>query len=681
MKKIIFTLLLLTNSFSILFSQNSTKTYNQIEINADFIKDTLSIDKYLKKALDSTASKIDSSQYYFKKANQLANKSQSVEQIAKVFFKHGNYYQQNYNIFEAIKEYQKALPLFEKTNDTINLSSIYFKLGQCYRYTYSTEIAFKFYSKALDLYKKKKNAVDEAYCYNEIGNLYYNKNYDISLKYYKKALPIFMKHGDYSGLALTFINLANAVSDNGNTKQGIIFYNKSLNALKKENDTYNLAIIYNNLGDSYKVIKQYDKALVFLNKALATTKLLKCNDLNPTIYNNIADVKLRQGLFDQAILFANKSIEQSKVLIDVELQNMNILILSNAYEKLNKLELALKYKNKYIKIKDLENKKNDLKNLQLYQNISELEKSQFEINKLTGQNKYKNLKLQSRRNLTYFLIFVLLILTLFIIILFIQQKAKHKVYNLLVTKTKQISKMKDKIQVQNDYLNNLNETKNKLLKIIAHDLKNPLSSIEGFTDLMIQSDENEYNQEEKLTFLNAIKDSATKASQILNDLLQWAIEHEKPIIKENICVYEMINDELKLLEIQALQKKIKIENTVDKNSNIVTNSGKLSTIIRNLVSNAIKFTPENGLISIFSETDDAFMKITIKDNGIGISEMDLEKLFRVKSKKSKLGTNSEKGSGLGIELCKEFIEKLGGEFSAKSVLNEGSSFSFTIPIH
>ena len=141
----------------------------------------------------------------------------------------------------------------------------------------------------------------------------------------------------------------------------------------------------------------------------------------------------------------------------------------------------------------------------------------------------------------------------------------------------------------------------------------------------------------------------------------------------------MIKDELKLLEIQALQKEIKIKNKVDVQLSFVTDKNKLATIIRNLISNAIKFTPRNGAIEILSELNNDFVKITVKDNGVGIAQEDIASLFVVDYKKSKQGTNSEEGNGLGLVLCKDFIGKLGGQIDVVSELGKGSEFSFTLP--
>lgn len=653
----------------------------KIERDNEFVKDTLHINLLIKKAQKYSVLDIKEARYLFYQASEIAFKLKSQEQIAKVFFEEGNYYLDNYKIFEAIRLYNKVLPVFEKLNYSKELSLLYFNLGKSYVNTYSDskEIAFKYYSKSLNLYIKNKNEIGEANCYNGIGDLYFNKNYEVSLKYYKKALLLYRKNWDYQGIAVTYINLAKTVANNGNIKQGILFSYKALAALKNKKNDYSLALVYNSLGNHYKVLKDYDKALYFLNRSLFISNSLNNNDLKRITLSDLADVKLKQGLYDDAIEYVNKSTEQSIQKNDVDVQTNNILILSTAYENKNLLKEALKYKNDYIKIKERENKNDDRKKAQLYQNINQLEQSQFEINELTVQNEITDLKLESKRNLTYYLIFISLILIVFILILVDQQKAKRKVYDLLLNKTEQISLMSDKIQMQNDYLNELNNTKNKLLKIIAHDLKNPLSSIEGFTDLMI-SDDGCYNKNEKTVFLNVIKDSATKASEILNDILNWAVDNDNPVVNKAFCIYKMMNEELKLLEIQALQKTITIENQIDQSLKISTDKNKLATILRNLVSNAIKFTPSKGRITIISEVVDNFVKITIKDTGVGMSKTDLETLFNINHKKSKLGTNKEEGSGLGLVLCKDFVEKLGGTISVSSSINQGSAFSFTIPL-
>lgn len=136
---------------------------------------------------------------------------------------------------------------------------------------------------------------------------------------------------------------------------------------------------------------------------------------------------------------------------------------------------------------------------------------------------------------------------------------------------------------------------------------------------------------------------------------------------------------MKLLEVLALQKQITIENLIHERLSVITDKNKVTTIVRNLVANAIKFSHPKGKITVQAELVDTFIKISVHDNGVGIAASELQALFTADNKKSKFGTQNEKGTGLGLLLCKDFVEKLGGTLAVQSTLNVGSSFSFTLP--
>tara|TARA_R110000868_G_scaffold118180_1_gene313590 strand:- start:380 stop:2023 length:1644 start_codon:yes stop_codon:yes gene_type:complete len=540
---------------------------------------------------------------------------------------------------------------------------------------YSDDIAFKYYLRALSLYKKDQNEVGMAYCYNGIGTIYNKTNREEGLRYLKKSLALFKKNSYHKGIAINYINIANALDD---YHESIKMYNKSIEVLKQHKDGYNLAVNYNNLGDSYIHLEEFDKAIAYFEKALVISDEMDSKPLHALLHLNIAEVKLKQKLYDEAIQYSNSSLDYATKKGDVEIQAANVLALSDIYEQQGNIEKALQYKSEYIKTKERGLKYSDQKKIQLFQSLNELDKTQFEVQKLKIQNENSDLKLQKKNNETYFLIFVTLGLVSIVVILFVQRKAKNKIYAELKVQTQQISVLKDNVQVQNDNLNDLNNTKNKLFKIIAHDLKNPLSSIEAFTDLMLQDDV-DCDDEDKVVFLNLIKESATKASEILNDVLIWALDQEKPVENKKLSIKNLINEELKLLEIQALQKEVSIRNQIDADLDVVTDKNKVATVIRNLISNAIKFSYSKGTITISAAVVDRFIKITVTDTGIGMSKEEMHNLFIVDYKKSKLGTSNEEGTGLGLVLCKDFVQKLGGKMTVSSELNQGSAFSFTLP--
>ena len=649
--------------------------YDQIDINNAFIQDTVRIDIALQTAIRFPVDKDKTARIYFQKAIDLAYKLRSQEQIAKVFLTKGVYYRDNFNYFEAIKSLNKALPYLENTKDSKHLSKLYFHLGQSYFFVYSEDIAFKYYLKALNLYKKDNNEIGIAYCYNGIGTVYTKTNRKVGLSYLNKSLALFKKNKFYKGISTSYINIANATE---NTEESIVLYNKSIAALENHNDDYNMAVNYNNLGDCYIHLKEFDRAVDYLEKALVISEKMKSKPLHALLYLNIAEIKMEHQLYDDAIRYSNLSLDFAKEKGDIEIQAANILALSNIYETQGDIKKALQYKNDYIATKDRALKYSDQKKMQLFQSLNELDKSQYVVQKLKIQNENSDLKLQKKNNQAYFLIFVTIGLVSVVVILFLQKKAKNKIYAELKAKTDQISALKDNVQVQNDHLNDVNNTKNKLFKIIAHDLKNPLSSIEAFTDLMLQDDV-ECSEEDKVVFLNLIKESATKASEILNDVLIWALNQEQPVDNKKLSIKSLVDEELKLLEIQASQKEISIHNTVDANLDVVTDKNKVATVLRNLISNAIKFSYSKGAITISAAVVDKFIQITVKDNGIGMTTEEMHNLFIVDYKKSKTGTNNEEGTGLGLVLCKDFVQKLGGKIIVSSELNQGSALSFTLP--
>lgn len=233
-------------------------------------------------------------------------------------------------------------------------------------------------------------------------------------------------------------------------------------------------------------------------------------------------------------------------------------------------------------------------------------------------------------------------------------------------------------------LENINQTKDKFFKIIAHDLRNPFAGIIGVTELL----DTEISGEKKEIFLplkryvDLILSSSRSAFTLLENLMQWAKTQTGDISfnPQTIFINDMINSVVQLLSGNAFKKNIVIEVDVKKEDSIYADTTLLSTILRNLLTNAIKFSYSNSKIIVSAMRKENFQIISITDFGTGIDSVNLEKIFRIDSKFSKPGTNNEKGSGLGLILCKEFVELQGGCIWVESELKKGSTFSFTLPI-
>lgn len=236
------------------------------------------------------------------------------------------------------------------------------------------------------------------------------------------------------------------------------------------------------------------------------------------------------------------------------------------------------------------------------------------------------------------------------------------------------------IAENNERLSDLVTTKDKLLSIIAHDLKNPFNAILNLTYLLL-SDFEKIPDKEMLEYIKDINQSSEKAYQMLEDMLTWSRSDKGdfPYVPEIFSLRSIVKDTIKLKTTAAKKKNIQILNECSDFS-LFGDPRMVRTVLRNLTSNAIKFTPKNGLISIESDgSNDDYCIVTVKDNGIGIEKEYLKKIFDINAKTTTLGTEQEKGTGLGLIISKEFVEKNKGEIWVESEKGKGSSFSFTLP--
>ena len=244
----------------------------------------------------------------------------------------------------------------------------------------------------------------------------------------------------------------------------------------------------------------------------------------------------------------------------------------------------------------------------------------------------------------------------------------------------ELKKTQENLQQLNEQLKELNATKDKFFSIIAHDLKNPFAVLLSSCELLTMH-LNSNNIEKAKAKAEMIFSSSKHGHNLLQNLLDWA-QSQIGNIKFNpskINLWSFTEECLHVIQDQARNKNIKIENTVDKTIDLRADGNILQVVIRNLVTNAIKFTANSGLITISATRCPDFVEISIKDKGIGMLEETIDKLFRIDSKISTKGTNEETGTGLGLILCKEFIEKHGGKIWAESIYGEGSTFKFTLP--
>jgi signal transduction histidine kinase len=263
-----------------------------------------------------------------------------------------------------------------------------------------------------------------------------------------------------------------------------------------------------------------------------------------------------------------------------------------------------------------------------------------------------------------------------------EEKAK-RVAELVIANEEKAKRVAELVLINNELLQSvqLHADKDLFLSILAHDLRSPFSALLGISDLLIENIRT-YSIDETEVLLKHLKDASKDTFDLLEDLLKWTRTQSGkiPFNPQNLNFSEIYKNILDTLNKNAEVKNITVKSSNIDNISVFADIDMLKTVLRNLVSNAIKFTNKGGTIIINAEENSENVTISVSDNGIGIFPDRLNKLFDISNRHSARGTEEETGTGLGLVLCKEFVEKHGGKIWVESEQNKGSVFKFTLPV-
>jgi signal transduction histidine kinase len=242
----------------------------------------------------------------------------------------------------------------------------------------------------------------------------------------------------------------------------------------------------------------------------------------------------------------------------------------------------------------------------------------------------------------------------------------------------ELSAKKDILEKRKAELQANNETKTKLFSIIGHDLRGPIGALQGLLQMF---KDGEVSKEEFLSFIPKLRADVDHIYFTLNNLLSWGNSQLNGSVTRPAVVplANLVQDNINLLAEIAENKSIRVVSEISDNILVWSDPNQTDIVVRNLISNALKFTPENGMVTIRAHEKGTHWEISIRDTGVGIDRITMGQLFQEKSNHSTYGTNNEKGTGLGLSLCKEMVENNQGQIWVDSMLRKGSTFFFTLP--
>ncbi|MCF8364486.1 MAG: tetratricopeptide repeat protein [Bacteroidales bacterium] len=582
---------------------------------------------------------------YFEQSLILREQLNDTLNIVKTLNNLGVIAQTSGDFTKALEYLNRSLIFKLDLNDTLSIAKTLNNIGVIYKDVNNFDDAGKFLNQALDFYQAVNNFSGIAAAYNNLGQVFEAlKLSDSALVYYQKSLEIKRQINDERGIGNTLNNLGMIQLSKGLDKAAETYFMECVNIRKRIGDNFGLASTLNNLGNLYFGRKNYSKA--------------------------------------EAMFFESNDIATHENLLGI--QQRNYAGLSRLYEQTGKMNMAFTYYKKYAEARDSVfdmDLKNQIADLKVKY---ESEKSKRENEMLRQENEIKDLKISNgqKERMQFITGIISLFFASVLIVLFLQYWNNRKLNAQLQLHNRQLEV---RVKERTRELEEANATKDRFFSIIAHDLKGPFNGLLGFADLLF-NDFEMLSEQKKKEFSGFIKESASDIYKLLENLLEWASSQTGRIqlSPEKLDVAEIISETIKANQLMLHNKRIEISKQINTSHLALADEDTIKVVIRNLLTNAIKFTPKGGRINFTvedfpHETAGRKIIIKLKDTGVGIKNSDIRNLFNLKEKFKSPGTEKESGTGLGLILCKDFIEKNGGELFVESEPGVGSTFSFTLP--
>ena len=533
------------------------------------------------------------------------------------------------------------------------------------------------------------NKDEIAKSYNALGDFFKRQNnYSKALKYYLDSYETSQNSKNIRGEGISLTNAAEIYYRLEDFDKALDFHLRALEKKKENGVLKELGISYNGIGLVYNAKKEYAKSLSYLKKAERLFEETESLPLYAETLYNIAEVKYNLQVYDSAIYYWKETEK-----IGHEIKNLDLLL--NTYNSLSKLYLNVDedtednlryYYNKYTNLAD---------SLRLEENKSEILALQSEFETALSQERLEKVeseKLQTEQELAkieiqrlyLFFMFCGALLLIFLVYFYYRKSRKKssilKKHNLLINEqNNHLKELNKQLEESKAALEKTNATKNKLFAIISHDVRSPLSSLSGLLEVISDNPEEMRHEDINELFLN-LKNKVSTVDAFLNNLLGWArIQDDGIKVRAtSLDLKEIVGKIIHLYVDQARQKNILIKSNLNIDRKVYADKDMLEFVMRNLLANAIKFTYPENTVEILANEKDSVAEISVKDKGIGMSQEELKHLFDLRQQVNKKGTFSEKGTGLGLILTKEFIEKNNGKLEVVSKEQKGSTFKFTL---
>tara|TARA_R110002049_G_scaffold3795_5_gene27625 strand:+ start:100779 stop:102857 length:2079 start_codon:yes stop_codon:yes gene_type:complete len=622
---------------------------------------------------------------YIIESEKLSSNLKYHKGIAEISYYKALIYAEKNDYINAISGYEKAKNLFRNLEDTLGVAKVNNSIGliEIKRGNYKKGLQFAL--SAIEELEKRHLKDDLNNAYSSLAKAYYNIDaYDKSIEFNLKALEVQEQLNDLVNANQSNRYLAELYSMKKENRKAIEYYEKALQGLDKNNDSI-AGYIYPKLGGEYLQFNDYENATKYLIKGYN----INFKDDNKAglliALNNLGNLNLQQNRLAIAENQLMEAGEIAKSLDNKEELLKNYKLMKALDSTKGRFDRAFVWQRNYYNLQRKLNKtKVNIASTTPEPIPLELDpdfgKASTETH-LIEQVKENNLETEERFNrlriIFYALLAALAIVSTFLILIYLKRNNSLKYSQELEEKNIKIELQNKAFLEQTKHLENVNNVKDKLFSIVSHDLKDSLSSINGFIDLLRDGS---LTREEFDNLVPELSENANNASLLLFNLLNWSKSQmqslePKPSLFD---IQEVFEEKTKLIEQRLESKGIKL---VDRSLRDFAYADKsmVEIVIQNLLANAAKFCSNGDTITISNHISNGSCIISIADTGIGISKNNIEKLFKNNSSFTTMGTKNEKGTGLGLSICKELVDLNHGKIWVESTVNLGSTFYVQLP--
>ncbi|RKD92414.1 tetratricopeptide repeat-containing sensor histidine kinase [Mangrovibacterium diazotrophicum] len=612
-----------------------------------------------------TEEKTSNALSYYDSALTVANAIDDNWVKADVRLREGIIHQSKGEEATALESFRDVLRFGRLSENHKTLATAYSIMGNIYRTNGLYDRAIEYIIKAKLNYEKTDFNEGAAWASYLLGLIYVDLGLpDKAMEHFQNALTVYKRiaeiDGYKGGIAICYEQIGLLNMKSGDYSRAFENIDYSLKTFTENGSQYGISNAYKNLGKIEYERGNYSAAKDYLNKSLRIKQ--NSGDLmgQPPVYEYLGLCHAAQGQTTTGLDLLNQALELAIANKQKRLQTDIYAKLTEVYLNLNNLRKAVDTQNKQIEIQDsLLFGAVKIKMEQL-QSIYEIDEKNSEIAELEKQNEINFLRLrQHRTSQTIMISTIFLALLIAVIIYFFYRKLQHK----------------------NAQLNEAVATKDKFFSIVAHDLRGPIGSALTLSEFLIEEIEKKNYETVEMyasVFHQALGDSFT----LLNNLLDWSRSQlQRMEFHPQFLALSKIVDEATGLFASPLEKKhILLSINIEDDLQIMADEAMLKTILRNLISNAIKYSKEKGEIEIAAERDKGFITLSVADKGLGMAQEKIANLFSLENHTSSPGTFGEQGTGLGLILVNDFVGKHNGKIRVESTIGKGTTFIISLPL-